>query len=161
MLARLLALHLEGGGEARIFLGHEDVTDLLRAPEVEATVSPYSAIQGVRDVLVQLQREFASSGPAVLAGRDIGTVVLPTAPIRIYLDASEEARAARRSEQAAQWGIQQDAGGAQKDIVGRDRLDNPRNILAATGGATVIETTELSLEQTVERVLEMVECWRA
>ena len=160
-LARLLGLHLQGQREPRIMLGAEDVTELLRAPAVEANVSPYSAIQGVRDVLVQLQREFASDGPAVLAGRDIGTVVLPSAPIRIYLDASEGARAARRSHQAAEWGTRQNASGARRDIAGRDRVDSPRNILAATGGAIVIDTTELSLDQTVARVVEIVECWHA
>jgi cytidylate kinase len=159
-LAKLLGLHLEGSGEPRIMLGAEDVTDLLRAPDVEANVSPYSAIQGVRDVLVRLQREFASNGQTVLAGRDIGTVVLPRAPVRIFLDASEEARAARRSEQAAGWGIAQDALGARQDIAGRDRLDSRRNVQAATGGAIVIDTTDLTLEQTVARALEIVECWR-
>ena len=162
-LANLLALHLEGEAEARVLLGQEDVSELLRAPEVEMKVSPYSAVAEVREVLVRLQREFAASGNTVLAGRDIGTVVLPGAPLKLYLDASEHTRAARRGEQASEWGADQEADGARQDIARRDRIDSSRTAspLRASADAVVVDTTALTLEETIARVLEIVECWRA
>ncbi|MEO6398435.1 MAG: (d)CMP kinase, partial [Tepidiformaceae bacterium] len=84
-----------------IMLGDEDVTPLLRDPRVEANVSLYSALPPVREQMVQQQREFARGIRAILAGRDIGTVVLPEAPLKFYLLASEEARAQRRSTQTS------------------------------------------------------------
>jgi hypothetical protein len=98
--ARRVVPTARAGSETSIFLGDEDVTGELRAPAVEANVSKYSAIPGVRSAMVGRQREVAQSAPAVLAGRDIGTVVLPDAPLKIFLTASEEARAARRGERS-------------------------------------------------------------
>ena len=91
-----LALRIEPDGEgSRVYLGEEDVTPRMRDPEVEAKVSAYSAIAEVRTEMVRVQREFARSGPSVLVGRDIGTDVLPDAPLKFYLEASETARAER------------------------------------------------------------------
>ncbi|PWB63236.1 MAG: cytidylate kinase, partial [Bradyrhizobiaceae bacterium] len=94
---RTLDMRVEATTTTRIFLGDDDVTDRLRDPEVEANVSLYSALPSVRDAMVRKQRAIAAEGLAVLAGRDIGTVVLPDAPLKFYLEASEDARAERRS----------------------------------------------------------------
>lgn len=158
-LAESLDLRFEPDG-SRVYLAAEDITDVIRQPDVEANVSAYSALPGVRNVMVQLQRRFAESGPAVLAGRDIGTVVLPDAPLKFYLQASEEARAERRSLQSGTWGINQQADDARRDIVGRDRIDSARTAspLTAARDAIVIETTELTLTELIATIVEKVRC---
>ncbi len=162
-LARSLDLRLEGAPEPRVCLGDEDVTDLLRAPEVEAGVSGYSAVPAVREVLVGLQRAYAERGNAILAGRDIGTVVLPRAALKLFLAASESARADRRRVQAESWGTHQDVDAAKRDISRRDQLDSSRKTspLAAAPDAVVIDTTALTFEQSVARAMEIVRCWHA
>jgi 1-acyl-sn-glycerol-3-phosphate acyltransferase len=134
-----------------MILDGQDVTDELRQPAVEANVSAYSAVPAVRDVMVARQRAFAADGRAVLAGRDIGTVVLPAAPVKIFLTASEESRAERRKVQAAEWGTTQDVSGAAKDIAGRDRVDSSRaaSPLVLADGARIIDTSSLTIDQTI------------
>lgn len=158
-VAESLDLRFEPDG-SHVYLGKEDITEAIRQPNVEASVSAYSAVPGVRDVMVRLQRRFAEDGPAVLAGRDIGTVVLPGAPLKFYLQASEDARARRRSRQASTWGMKQQAEDARRDIVGRDILDSTRatSPLQAAPDAIVIDTTELTLDELIAIVLEKVRC---
>jgi cytidylate kinase len=159
-LARDLDLRVEAGVTSRVFLGGEDVTLLLRAPEVEASVSAYSVDPRVRERMVALQREVAREGPVVLAGRDIGTVVLPDAPVKFYLDASETARALRRSAQAGTWGAEQRAHEAHRDIRGRDLIDSsrPTSPLRPADDAHVIDTTFMSLEEVIEEALARLRC---
>ena len=158
-LAGRLDIRLEPDG-TRTSLGEEDVTELIRGPEVESNVSSYSALPAVREVMVRLQRRFAAEGHAVLAGRDIGTVVLPDAPLKFYLQASEAARAERRSAQATSWGPAQATAEARRDITLRDRKDSSRAVspLQAAPDAIVIDTTDLALEDLIARVIEAVEC---
>lgn len=157
---RHLDLRVEAGATTRIFLGDEDVTDRLRDPEVEANVSLYSALPSVRQAMVRKQRAIARRGLAVLAGRDIGTVVLPAAPLKFYLEASEEARAERRSKQSGEWGQARGDADARKDIHQRDVIDSTRKVapLRPAPDAVVIDTTSLSLEQVLELALEKVQC---
>lgn len=157
---RKLDMRVEAGATTRIFLGDEDVTDRLRDPEVEANVSLFSALPSVREAMVRQQRAIARKGLAVLAGRDIGTVVLPDAPLKFYLEASEEARASRRSRQAGEWGQAQGDSDARKDIAMRDSIDSTRKVapLRAAADAIVIDTTRLTLEEVLELALEKVEC---
>jgi len=140
---------------SRVYLGSEDVTPRLRDADVEASVSAYSAIPEVREAMVREQRKIARRGRAVLAGRDIGTVVLPDAPVKLYLDASEAARANRRGEQASQ-----PADSARRDISNRDRVDSGRAVspLKPAEDAIVIDTTDLSLEAVIAIALEKVAC---
>ncbi len=158
-VAESLDLHFEPDG-SRVYLGREDITEAIRGPEVEASVSAYSALPRVREVMVRLQRRFADGRAAVLAGRDIGTVVLPQAPLKFYLQASEQARAQRRSLQATSWGTRQQAEEARRDIAGRDRIDSTRaaSPLAAAPDAIVIDTTELTLDELITIVVERVQC---
>lgn len=143
-LAANLPLSARAGGETRIFLGDEDVTAELREPAVEGNVSRYSAIPGVRAAMVSRQRAIAASAPAVLAGRDIGTVVLPDAPLKLFLTASEEARAVRRAEQQ-----HEDAAQALRDIHGRDASDSSRKTapLARADDALELDTTAMPLDE--------------
>jgi len=158
-LARLIAdldLRVEATPEGtRVFLGEEDVTPRLRDPEVEANVSKYSAIPEVREAMVEHQRRIAAAGRVVVAGRDIGTVVLPGAPLKLYLDASEAARARRRGEQ-----MTQAAAEARKAIVSRDVVDSSRAVspLRPADDAVVIDTTEMTLEEVIQLALEKVAC---
>lgn len=158
--ARTLDIRAEAGGETRILLGGRDVTGRLREPEVEHHVSAYSALPSVREAMVAAQRAIAGRGPAILAGRDIGTVVLPDAPVKLFLEASAEARAARRSLQARQWGLPQEAAEARRDIDLRDRLDSSRaaSPLRPAADALVIDTTDLSLEEVIRFALELLGC---
>ncbi|MXW27244.1 MAG: (d)CMP kinase [Dehalococcoidia bacterium] len=145
--------------EARVLLGEEDVTDQLRASEVEGAVSDYAAIAEVRRELVAQQRLFAAQQPSLLVGRDIGSVVLKDAPVKLYLQASEEVRAQRRGEQAAEWGSQQSASEAGRDISGRDTTDSTRaaSPLVEPEGAIVIDTGELDADAMIARAIEAIE----
>lgn len=155
-----LDLRLEGAPEARIVVNGEDVGHRLREPEVEANVSLYSALVPVREAMVRLQRQFAARGRTVLAGRDIGTVVLPDAPLKLYLEASEEARAHRRSTQSREWGPGQQPDQARRDILGRDAIDSTRKAspLRPADDAIVIDTTNMTLAQVIETAFEQVRC---
>jgi cytidylate kinase len=158
---RTLDMRVEATTITRIFLGDEDVTGHLRDPEVEANVSLYSALPSVREAMVRKQRDIAAKGLAVLAGRDIGTVVLPDAPIKFYLEASEEARAERRSRQASgEWGQAQQDADARKDIAMRDSIDSTRKVapLRPAADAIIIDTTRLTLDQVLDLALEKVAC---
>jgi len=159
-LAGRLDMRVEAGAATTIHLGAEDVTPLLRSAEVEANVSAYSAIPAVRQAMVRMQREIAAGGPAVLAGRDIGTVVLPRAPLKFYLDASEEARVRRRRVQAGSWGAEQEVHEARRDIAGRDVVDSSRaaSPLRPADDAVVVDTTGMTLDEVIEFVLEKVRC---
>ncbi len=160
-LARSLSLRFvsdpDGG---RILLDGRDVTSELRGPAVEATVSGYSAIPDVRKEMVRRQRRVASRGSAILAGRDIGTVVLPRAPLKIYLVASEDVRAKRRAVQSRQWGTRRALPAARDDIGARDRIDSTREVgpLTPAPGALVIDTTAQTPEETLKIVLGHFGC---
>jgi cytidylate kinase len=139
----------------RVLLGAEDVTGYLRDADVEARVSDYAAIPEVREAMVRQQRAIAAKGNAVLAGRDIGTVVLPDAPLKLYFHASEDARAERRGTQATQA-----AEAARRDIANRDNKDSGREVspLKPAPDAIVIDTTNMALEDVVKLALEKVSC---
>jgi cytidylate kinase len=137
----------------------EDATLHLRTPEVEANVSLVSRIAGVRKEMVRLQRLLAKRGPTVMAGRDIGTAVLPDAELKVYLDASPEERARRRRQQLAIKGPAPSLKSVLADLEGRDAIDSTRAVspLRPAEDAVVINTDGLSLKEVVERVLSLVE----
>ncbi len=153
-LAKTLDLRVVATSVTRIFLGDDDVTALLTTPEVEAAVSHYSKVPAVRTALVAHQRRIAADGPVVLAGRDIGTVVLPDAPLKFYLDAGEEARAYRRGLEA------RGTEAARQNLAERDRIDSTRTVspLTAAADAIRIDTTALDLETVIALVRENILC---
>lgn len=134
--------------------GHE-VTERLFTADVNANVSPVAAHAEVRRELLPLQRRIAERGRVVMVGRDVGTVVLPHAELKIYLDASVEERARRRWEQEAQRRSLHDVLG---DVARRDRLDSERATapLRPADDAVVIDTDGLSLKDEQARILELV-----
>lgn len=134
-----------------------DATPHLRDHDVEAAVSLVSRVPRVRAALVRIQRELARDGGVVMAGRDIGTVVLPDADVKVYLDASREVRAQRRARQMRESGIDPDVDALVADLARRDGIDSTRatSPLAAAPGAMIINTDGLTIEEVVRRVLDL------
>ncbi len=142
-----------------IFVDGEDVTRSLRQPEVEAAVSLVSRVAGVRQALVRMQRELAGRNAIVMAGRDIGTVVLPKADLKVYLDASLEERARRRFAELSALGLDITEEDVLRDLRRRDRIDSERSVspLRPAKDAIVLDTDGLTLEEVVQRLAELVE----
>jgi cytidylate kinase len=134
-----------------------DATPHLREPQVEANVSLVSRVPGVRAALVRIQREIANGGAVVMAGRDIGSVVLPDARLKVYLDASREVRARRRAEQMRLDGHEPDFESLLADLARRDGIDSSRDAspLTAAPGAVIINTDNLTIEEVVRRLVQL------
>jgi len=135
-----------------------DITWDIRRPEVEAGVSQVSAYRGVRQALTAQQRRIGSAGSIVMVGRDIGTVVLPAADVKLYLDASLEERAGRRWREKLQRGECVTMDEVCVAVRRRDEFDSSRTIapLRPAEDAILIDTEGLSVEQVLERVLELL-----
>ena len=144
-------------GEAgdRLLVDGEDVTDFLREPEVDRGVSQVSAVSGVRRALVEQQRAIASEGSIVMLGRDIGTVVLPDADVKVFLKASVEVRARRRYSELQEKGLDISYDQVASDLERRDRIDSERaaSPLRPADDAIQIDTDSLSVEDIAERIL--------
>lgn len=146
-------------GEDRAYLAGEDVSAEIRGDEVTRAVSAVSAVPQVRARLVDLQRELASSGGRVVVeGRDIGTVVLPKADVKIFLTASAEERARRRNTQNIANGLPDDYATVLADVQRRDHLDSTRAVspLRAAEDALVVDTSDMDQTQVVAHLLDLV-----
>ena len=146
------------GRQCTVLLDKEDVTWAIRAPEVDAAVSQVSAYARVRQVLTGQMRAIALRGRILMAGRDIGTVVLPDAELKIYLDASAEERAQRRYAEQAGRGGKESYDDILAAIRKRDAFDPSREhapLIGAADAATV-DTTGLSVSQVVSRLLALI-----
>lgn len=152
--AGVIEMHLSSGPVAHVFLRNDDVTGALHSDEIEQHVSTYSRVPAVRTAMRTLQREYAAGGRAILAGRDIGEVVLPEADLKFYLEASEEAREARRHGERT--GDRREVGRALRT---RDRRDAAQTF--HPGDAVTIDTTDLSLDEVIARAWEAIECYSA
>ena len=132
-----------------------DVSGPIRGPEVTATVSAVSAVPAVRSLLVQRQREAIDGGGIVVEGRDIGTVVAPDAEVKVFLTASPEARATRRTAELTHT---TDVESTREDLARRDRHDSGRTAspLARADDAVEVDATHLTLQQVIDRVIELV-----
>jgi cytidylate kinase len=143
----------------RYFLGGEDVSAEIRGDQVTAAVSAVSSVPAVRTRLVGLQREMADGmGSVVVEGRDIGTVVLPDAPVKIFLTASAETRARRRNDQNVAAGLPDDYEAVLADVRRRDHLDSTRAVspLRAAPDAVVVDTSEMTEVQVISRLRDLV-----
>lgn len=163
-LARTLELDFARGadGRSRLLLGGVDRDDQIRTETVAAWASVVSQHPEVREALLGLQRRFGEKGGVVLEGRDIGTVVFPDAEVKVFLTASPEERAKRRVADLAARGIAADVAVVAKEIRDRDHKDESRDIapLKPAPDARVFDTTELDLDEVLERLVEMVEAAR-
>ena len=141
-----------------VILDTQDITWEIRSAEVEAHVSPVSAYAGVRKALSAQQRRIGMRGEVVMVGRDIGTVVLPNADIKIYLDASVEERARRRYEELRQRGEPADYETILQAMRRRDQIDSNRQVapLSAADDAFILCSDGLDIEQVLERALALV-----
>lgn len=136
-------------GEQRMYLDGEDVSEEIRLPEVSICASDVSALPSVRSFLLDMQRQMAREHDVIMDGRDIGTVVLPEAELKIYLTASAGARARRRLLELEKKGISADYGEVLRDIEYRDRQDSERAAapLKAAEDAVLVDTSEIDFEE--------------
>ena len=144
--------------EQRVILNGRDVSDEIRTEQVSRTASVVSAIPEVRAFLLSLQRSFAEKNNVIMDGRDIGTVVLPNAQVKIFLTASPEERATRRTKQLEEKGITADYEQILKDIIERDYNDSHRETapLKPAAESVTVDTTNLSFEESVARITKLI-----
>ena len=145
------------GFRSRVFLDGADVSEQIRSAEVTVAAAQVSRLSSVREKLIALQRTLASGRGVVMEGRDIGTVVFPDAPLKIFLEADPEERARRRLEQETREGRAATLEQTAYEIQQRDQLDAERKIspLVAAPDAVKIDSTRLTADQVVERVLDL------
>ncbi len=146
-------------GTQRMFLNGEDVSDQIRTPEISMFTSTVSAIPAVRAFLLEKQRELACAHNVVMDGRDIGTVVLPNATVKIYLTAAPEARAQRRCAELRAKGMDVSFDEILKDVQERDYNDTHRAVspLRQADDAKLLDTTCLDLEQSLNVLVQLVQ----
>ena len=150
-------LRSNSDGSLSVFLDNKDVSLEIRRPRITQHVSDVSKIKGVRQVLVKMQRELGKKGNCVLEGRDIGTVVFPHAEKKFFIDASAKVRVNRRFKElkVVNQNIAEDD--VARDLSNRDKIDSTREVspLRKAEDAIYIDTTELSIEEVVEKMLEL------
>lgn len=143
-------------GQQLVFVGEEDITQPIRDNQVTNNVSAVAALPMVREELVRMQQEIVQTGGIVMDGRDIGTVVLPQAELKIFLIASVEERALRRFKENTERGIETDLEILKEEIAARDFKDSNRAVspLKAAADALTFDTTGVSIEGVVTFILE-------
>ena len=148
----------DADGMQRMLLNGEDVTADIRLPEISMYASAVSAIQGVRDFLMEMQRSLARERSVIMDGRDIGTVVLPDATVKIFLTASPEARATRRWKEYQQKGVEVSYEEVLADVRQRDYQDTHRAAapLRQADDAQLLDTSEMNFEQSLEAMKKMI-----
>ncbi len=155
-----LSIEIDYGadGAQRMLLDGEDVSSLIRTPEMSMYASAVSALPAVRAYLLDMQRAFAEKMSVVMDGRDIGTVVLPQAGLKIFLTASAEARAERRHRELLEKGQSVSYEEVYADMLERDHNDSTRAAapLKPAEEAVFVDTTELSLDESIEKVCGLV-----
>jgi cytidylate kinase len=149
-----IEMRYDGTGVQRMFLNGEDVTGDIRSPEASIYASDVSAMKPVRAFLLSMQKEMAEKYDVVMDGRDIGTVVLPDAGLKIFLTATPEVRAERRFCELSETRVETTYEDVLRDIRYRDKNDSERSAapLKAADDAVVLDTTVLTLEECLEAV---------
>jgi cytidylate kinase len=153
---------VQDGRQYTVYADSRDITWEIRSPEVDAHVSPVSAYPGVREALKMVQRRIGEEGRVVMVGRDIGTVILPHADLKIYLDASLEVRAQRRYKEILARGEEASYEDVLADMRRRDEIDSHRLAapLKPAEDAIIIDTDNLSIEEVLSQVMALVEKWQ-
>ena len=154
-LAQRAVLVVEGGV---VTIDGHDVTKAIRTPEIDRAATAVARLPKVREVLVARQRALGAEGGVVMEGRDIGTVVFPAADVKVYLDASAEERARRRSTDTAHSGSQAGQAAVAAAIDARDKADTTRKVspLAIAADAIRIDTTDMPIDQVVDQLMRLV-----
>ena len=145
--------------EQKVFVNETEVTKTIRLSEIANNVSTVSAQKSVREVLTKRQRMIAEQGGIVMDGRDIGTTVLPNAEVKIFLVASVHERAVRRFKENVEKGIDTPLDVLEKEIEERDYKDSHREIspLTQAKDAVLVDTTSLSIDEVVAKIMEIIE----
>ena len=159
ILARSVAINFETREDVnRVFINGEDVTEAIRTPMVTQLVSEVSAHKGVRQAMVDKQRELGEKGEIVAEGRDTTTVVFPDADVKVYLDCDVATRAQRRLIDMARMGVSTTLQEQMAEISRRDKHDSERkhSPLTRSRDAYLVETTNTTIEEQVERVLTLL-----
>ncbi len=151
-------LKFDDEGEQRVYLNGEDVSSLIRTPEISMAASSVSQIPKVREFLLELQRSIARENNVIMDGRDIGTVVLPNADVKIFLFASPECRAERRYKELIEKGQDVKYEDVLKDVNDRDYQDSHREIapLKPTNESVMADTTGKALPESIEMVVSVI-----
>jgi len=151
-------LELRDGETLRVYIGEREVTDDIRSTEVGRCVSPVSEEPGVRSEMVRLQRCLVEGRNAVVEGRDIGTTVLPDAPLKVFLQASGEERALRRALELEAKGLEVDREQVRADIASRDRIDSTRAVspLMPAADAVPIDTNDKTAADVVDEIIGLL-----
>ena len=146
-------------GEQHVFLNGEDVSKEIRLPEASMAASNVSAMAQVRAYLLDLQHKIAAENDCLMDGRDIGTVILPRAQLKIFLTASPEIRAKRRCDELAARGTPVDFDELLKEIVQRDYNDSHREVapLKPAADAVLLDSSDLTLEEVVDRIVALAD----
>ena len=155
-----LDLTMEASDDScKVFIAGQDVTDFIRTPQVNNAVSIVASYKGVRQYLVERQRLMAEAGGVILDGRDIGSVVLPNAELKIYLTASVEARAMRRYLEVKGTVNEQTLENIKDSVMQRDDMDKNRkeSPLIQVEDAVLVDSSEMTFDETVERILHLVQ----
>ena len=149
----------QNDGQERVLMNGEDVSELIRTPRISMLTAEIATSPVVRQAMVKRQREMAAEGGVVLEGRDIGTVVFPHAEVKVFLVASSQVRGRRRFLELQAKGMETDLAQTVSDVEARDLADCNREIspLRKADDAVVIDTSELSIQETLEQILALVE----
>ena len=152
-------MYLEMKADGSVVLNKEDISEKIRTNEISLAASDVSKLEKVRAALVAMQQKISRGGGYILDGRDIGTVVLTDAEVKIYLTASVESRALRRHKQNLEKGIESDLESIRRDIEKRDYQDTHRehSPLKKAEDAVEIDSSDLSIEEVVDAVMALVE----
>lgn len=160
-LSNMIEMSFQPGpdGSPRVFAGCREVTEEIRSPQVTAAVSEVSAHASVREAMVETQRALTAVGDVVVDGRDIGTVVCPNAEVKIFLTASNSERARRRRLELEAKGIDVPQEKMEQDISARDEHDSSRKVspLKAADDAVNLDTTDLGIDEVVDRVSDIID----
>lgn len=157
-VARDIEVRLENTDSGlHVFADGNDITNEIRTPEVTKIVSMVAMLAPVREKMVHLQRKMAEKGAVVMDGRDIASHVLPNADLKIFLTASIEERASRRYKEMAAKGFDVELSELQKDIAARDKADSERKVspLVKVPEAVLVDTTGMTIDEVVEKILDM------
>ena len=155
-----LDLTLEPTANAcKVFVKGQDVTDLIRQQQINENVSTIASYKGVREYLVERQQAMAAVGGVILDGRDIGSVVLPKAELKIYLTASVDARAKRRWLEVQGTSNEQSLEDIKKNVESRDEMDKNRDEspLVCVEDAIVVDSSNMTFDETVEHILHLAQ----
>jgi len=153
-----LKMEYDGSGVQRMFLNSEDVTEAIRMPEISVYASDVSAMPEVRAFLLKMQRDMAVKYDVIMDGRDIGTVVLPDADLKIFITADADARAKRRFLELTEKGVETSFDEVKEAMITRDKNDSERDTapLKAAEDAVILDTTELNFEESFDAICKLV-----